>query len=464
MVKLAARNVPNASSLDLERWEKCTLYDVERVLYKHGSVAKPLCRLLYCRFCNDLRYYNSDLIQVEVDSHYCMHALDNVPTTEAIMKKNRSRSYWQCPACPSVLTQKQAWVIEENPEKPEEPFQRKTHFMQCPFCHWSTRDLGIPDAPTAGSWPEKENLNQSRINELYEYTKQLSLQQASFSKSKASRKITKVAGRIGGFSPMLLNYSMRDDGNAKKKPIELENPKTRTLEELDDLPEEYLSEDGLDFWKTTSLKQRFDQPEYQPELTKDLYPRRLTMGVKRSLRCRQCDHNLLKPEFSPSSIKYKMHLIATSFIPEIRLFKPSVFSTDKLSANVYLTVTNPTHSSMNIILLPFCEEENENSSFPKITGKIILPADSYEIPAKDTLLDYSCLTKSTENLEPAEDGKIVFPQPNKIAFNCTYQSDGTGDSEGDSEKWVALRIKHDTVDQKQQSIWISHVVFIKISS
>ena len=26
------------------RKEKCTLYDVERVLYKHGSVAKPLCR------------------------------------------------------------------------------------------------------------------------------------------------------------------------------------------------------------------------------------------------------------------------------------------------------------------------------------------------------------------------------------------------------------------------------------
>jgi len=56
-------------------------------------------------------------------------------------------------------------VIEENPEKPEEPFQRKTHNMQCPFCHWSTRDLGIPDAPTAGSWPEKENLNQVKINQ-----------------------------------------------------------------------------------------------------------------------------------------------------------------------------------------------------------------------------------------------------------------------------------------------------------
>jgi len=47
----------------------------------------------------------------------------------------------------------------------------------------------------------------------------------------------------------------------------------------------------------------------------------------------------------------------------------------------------------------------------------MLPADSYEIPAKDTLLDYSCLTKTTENLQPSEDGKIVLPQPNKIAFN-----------------------------------------------
>ena len=48
----------------------------------------------------------------------------------------------------------------------------------------------------------------------------------------------------------------------------------------------------------------------------------------------------------------------------------------------------------------------------------MLPADSYEIPAKDTLLDYSCLTKATENLEALEDGKIVLPQPNKLAFNC----------------------------------------------
>ena len=48
----------------------------------------------------------------------------------------------------------------------------------------------------------------------------------------------------------------------------------------------------------------------------------------------------------------------------------------------------------------------------------MLPTDSYEIPAKDTLLDYSCLTKTTENLPRSEDGKIVLPQPNKVAFNC----------------------------------------------
>ena len=87
-----------------------------------------------------------------------------------------------------------------------------------------------------------------------------------------------------------MNYSLLDDGQ-KKKQVELENPETRTLEEMEELPEEYLSEDGVDFWKTTSLKQRFDQPEHQPELTKDLYPRfviwnRLSKVLKeKSVKC-----------------------------------------------------------------------------------------------------------------------------------------------------------------------------------
>lgn len=43
------------------------------------------------------------------------------------------------------------------------------------------------------------------------------------------------------------------------------------------------------------------------------------MGVKRSLRCKKCEHNLLKPEFSPNSIKFKIHLCASNQIPDVRI-------------------------------------------------------------------------------------------------------------------------------------------------
>ena len=64
---------------------------------------------------------------------------DNLPTTEAILKKNKSRSFWQCPACPSILCHKTKSVMLENAEKPETPIVKKSHFMLCSFCHWSTR-------------------------------------------------------------------------------------------------------------------------------------------------------------------------------------------------------------------------------------------------------------------------------------------------------------------------------------
>ena len=80
------------------------------------NIKEPLARLYFCKYCLELRAEQSDQIQTEVDSHFCMHALgsylnngiqqtetyaisyiDNVPPTEAILKKNKSRSFWQCP-------------------------------------------------------------------------------------------------------------------------------------------------------------------------------------------------------------------------------------------------------------------------------------------------------------------------------------------------------------------------------
>ena len=124
-------------------------------------------------------------------------------------------------------------------------------------------------------------------------------------------------------------------------------------------------------------------------------------------------------------------------------------------------VTNPTHSPMSVILLPFCEERMK-SSHPVPCGKVSLPRDSYEVPAKDTLAEFECSV-----LPPSsnEDALLVrFSQPNKLGFRCQVALDENFDASKE-DRWVALRLKHDytdTLNQKSEPVWITHTIFINL--
>ena len=43
--------------------------------------------------------------------------------------------------------------------------------------------------------------------------------------------------------------------------------------------------------------------------------------IKRSQRCRKCEHNLSKPEYNPTSIKFKIQLAAYYHIPEVMIYR-----------------------------------------------------------------------------------------------------------------------------------------------
>ena len=58
----------------------------------------------------------------------------------------------------------------------------------------------------------------------------------------------------------------------------------------------------------TTIEQRIRQPERQPTAIKDVMPIHKFLSVRRSQRCRHCEHNLSKPEYNPSSVKFKLHL------------------------------------------------------------------------------------------------------------------------------------------------------------
>lgn len=69
-------------------------------------------------------------------------------------------------------------------------------------------------------------------------------------------------------------------------------------------------DDKESYSERTSLRQRFQQMDRQPETLDGIYPVPKTLVVKRSFRCKKCDHNLLKPEYNPSVVKFKLQLSA----------------------------------------------------------------------------------------------------------------------------------------------------------
>lgn len=71
-----------------------------------------------------------------------------------------------------------------------------------------------------------------------------------------------------------------------------------------------------------------------------LHPRHKSLLTQRSLRCKECEHNVIKPEFNPCSIKYRIQLVAIYHVPEIRLFSQPNLEIGK-ETQVILTLLNP---------------------------------------------------------------------------------------------------------------------------
>merc|ERR1711909_223333 len=46
-----------------------------------------------------------------------------------------------------------------------------------------------------------------------------------------------------------------------------------------------------------------------------IFPKHKHLMIKRSQRCRRCEHNLSKPEYNPTSIKFKIQLAAYYHVP-----------------------------------------------------------------------------------------------------------------------------------------------------
>ena len=110
-----------------------TFGNFDKVQYSVASGSKaPLCRLYFCRHCLVLR--QTKCVMHEVDSHYCPNCLENMPSAEAQMKKNRCAGCFDCPSCHHTLSTRATSVAVADSDSQEKAVPRKVYYLACGFC------------------------------------------------------------------------------------------------------------------------------------------------------------------------------------------------------------------------------------------------------------------------------------------------------------------------------------------
>ncbi|XP_035794863.1 dynactin subunit 4-like [Anopheles albimanus] len=344
----------------------------------------PLTNMYFCKHCSKLRCGNC--VCHEVDTHFCLNCLENIPSSEARIRKNRCNTCFNCPSCQNLLSVRSSTVTvpiaKDNPPVADETkaavsapvptsspasgkqVQKKMYYLACLTCRWNTRDIGLPDQTVAtGQWPEPEHPSATRFVQLFDHYRSVALhdkqERQELWRRKAPRptKYPNLTDRTGLTVEILRRQIGLPEAKAPPKLTIIPIKPAVASDEVDELPIELLTE-KLNLNTVSTLQQRLAQPATQPTTVAQLYPQHKLLSIKRSLRC-QCDHNVIKPDYNPTSTKYRIALFASYHVPDVRFVQCDTLRHGEGDSYVVLRITNPTINEMTISMLelPTAEEE-----------------------------------------------------------------------------------------------------------
>jgi len=372
-----------------------------------------------------------------------------------MMRKNKCVNCFDCPSCGNVLSTRASNVTlttapvaadavadssggggsASTTPDPKGGASKKVFYLACGFCRWSSRDVGIPDQTVAsGAWPEQENPHERRISDLMAYYRYLAaMEKAEKDRRKSPRKragtqllqdkygLTSVVAkrRHGGLSAAMANLNVATsrhgspgDDPAGKRP---EVARVEAKSEVEPLPPDIYTL-PLNLSQVCTMKQRLAAPDVQPISRSQLHPLRKHLQVKRSLRCKECDHYVLKPEYNAASIKFKICCTATHHVPEVRIKHIPALSVEKTS-EVVITITNPVERQIQCSLVPLNLPEDESPT----TSSIALPSTEIALSAKDEAGEYDLATSTTavanNSDAPNQNPDVVFTKGNKVGLS-----------------------------------------------
>lgn len=307
---------------------------------------------------------------------------------------------------------------------------KKMYYLACLACRYSSRDVGISDQSSQNfCWPEQEYMHANRFNTILDYYQQLVLHDKQTKQDEKRRRNTKqskfqsITDRTG-LNVSAIRRQMGFDKTASKPKSKPASISPSVTEEVDELPEEIFTQ-PINLKNITTIKQRFTQPANQPESVKHLYPQHKNLSIKRSIRCRHCEHNVIKPEYNPTSIKYRIQQFASSHVPEVRIIKCDPLMPNK-SSFITLKLTNPTMNDMTITIMELPTEDDEVLMIEEMKKNF----ESLSVSNKSSLMRPSLIEdprivacKTTAKLELPDSSFVINQRDDSAEYDEEVQSD-----------------------------------------
>jgi len=351
----------------------------------------PLAHLLYCEDCHQIRCPRCVLD--EIVTWYCPNCLFEVPSSSVKSEGNRcTRSCFNCPICTSPLSVNST---EPPPEGLGAEYSSTAgpYVLNCAFCYWSSKEIGIQlekpnsifaqlakirNGGEAYITPKERRREQKReISDISEEEHNITLDpqekldaESQFSNLKAfyqtqladssSSGALGFTGDYGYGSPGALSRIMGlytggsfADKKAKTKKgnmqeaadalegLQIHRPATEEITTL-----------RTEGWESTASAEQRREQAIDTRFLADLRPVATLLRTKRSKRCRLCRHILSKPESKVQNTRFRIRLVALSYIPTITIKtlqpSPSSLLTPLKPTQFLLTFKNPLFESVTV--------------------------------------------------------------------------------------------------------------------
>ncbi|KAG8711875.1 hypothetical protein FRC09_020373 [Ceratobasidium sp. 395] len=346
--------------------------------------------LYFCEECDTVRCPRC--VSLEVSGYYCPNCLFEVPSASVRGEKNRcARNCFQCPHCHNTLS-----VVPSDPPERDpgsrlpiiiNPVGEPPFILYCSFCRWDSEEVGVSFEKPTGLALQLQRFEDSAPETLeFDRLKDHFEPLIRAAGSGAATHVT--SARHNPITAAASHALAREVHGVARHQLAKDTGRTGKSKPRGDPWDNYVAHGPSSGGDTGGGSVGgFDDVEWMRNLERieevapvearwdascflsSLAPLRIPLHSKMSVRCTTCRHILIKPEQKSQSVRYKIKLMASNYLPAL---EASLTSTAGAPSRLIqgrsfpfsVTITNPLYDSIQVRFQPYNPATYPNTNRP----------------------------------------------------------------------------------------------------